>query len=503
MTAATLPVNPARAAAACLPIVLRCGPAAVRRIRYVFDTLFQAAGIPVTYVEVLPATGPCLLYADTAVGVPKAANVLFVFHSSDAWRHFKGQRRVERAETVEGLRAVFHQRSEGDDPEAGIGFDIVANAFYFLSSWAERRGNGPSSSRQLYANAEFMRLGVPQDIVDRYLARLLDRLGALCARIGTPMWPALEWPGSKAFAVVLSHDVDFLPVGPLDNAVQGIKTIMRHLVLHLDPADAWRATRGWLGACIVGRDPYGCIPEIIAREQALGVRSSFQVAVGHRHRNDVSYHIENDRVRDYLGAITDAGFDLCLHGSYLSTEKAPWYVDEVELLASRLGRPLGSRQHFLSFEYDALFEAQELAGIEYDMSMGFPDRPGPRTGFSYPYFPYNLDADRPYKVLQIALFLMDVTLRGYMGLRPERARSVIGEFLTDLRNKRGCASVVWHPIVFGGARDPGYDRLYFDMVEKVGASGGLATDGRTINEYWRERAREYESFAWLHNSSTR
>ena len=46
-----------------------------------------------------------------------------------------------------------------------------------------------------------------------------------------------------------------------------------------------------------------------------------------------------------------------------------------------------------------------------------------------------------------------------------------------LRSKRGCVSAVWHPIVFGGARDPGYDRLFWDMVEHVPGIGGLATDG--------------------------
>ena len=91
---------------------------------------------------------------------------------------------------------------------------------------------------------------------------------------------------------------------------------------------------------------------------------------------------------------------------------------EARLLGERLARPLGSRQHFLSFDYDTLFAAQEEAGIRYDMSMGYPDRLGPRAGFSHPYFPYNLREDRPYRVLQFSLFLMDVTLRSYMGLRP-------------------------------------------------------------------------------------
>ena len=483
------------AAARRLPVVLRCASAAARRVRYVLDSLFMAADIPLVYVEVPPTSGPWLLHAGQPEAGPAGSRALFLPHDAQAWEHFAGSSEVRVATKAGDLQLVLGGAMEVGATNAAVGCDLVVNAFYFLSSWAERRDSGTSSSRQLHATSEFVRLGVPQDIVDRYLSHLLDALRAHCACIGAPPWPAPEWPGGHSFAMVLSHDVDFLPVGPLDNLTQGAKTVLRHLLRHRDPGDAWRAARGWLSAVARGRDPYGCVPQIIQREEALGVRSSFQVAVGHRHPNDVNYHIESDSVRDYLRAITDAGFDLCLHGSYRSTENPQWYVEEVELLARRLSRPQGSRQHFLSFDYDTLFAAQEQAGIQYDMSMGYPDSPGPRAGFSYPYFPYNLREDRPYRVLQISLFLMDVTLRGYLGLRPAAAKTVIDACLHELRDKRGCASAVWHPIVFGGARDPGYDSLYYEMTRQISTMGGLGTDGHTVNTHWRERAARYSSFS--------
>ena len=134
----------------------------------------------------------------------------------------------------------------------------------------------------------------------------------------------------------------------------------------------------------------------------------------------MNYHIESDSVRDYLRAITDAGFDLCLHGSYRSTENPQWYVEEVELLARRLSRPQGSRQHFLSFDYDTLFAAQEQAGIQYDMSMGYPDSPE-RAGF--PTRTSRTTArNRPYRVLQISCS-MDVTLRVIWASAQQQRRS--------------------------------------------------------------------------------
>ena len=396
---------------------------------------------------------------------------------------------------VDGLVTVFPEPRGGFDATAGIAFDIIANAFYFLSSWSERAAGNTPQTRRLHASSVFARLGIPQDVVDRYLDRIVVGIDTLCKRIGSPGWPPLVWPQDREFALVLSHDVDFIPDGLFDNLKQGAKTFVRHLVRQRSIGDTAASMAGLARALAAGRDPYGCVPEIIAGEKRLGVRSSFQVAVGHRHPDDVNYSIGNDRTRDYLSAITKAGFDLCLHGSYRSTENPSWYAEEVQLLTDRLGRPSGSRQHFLSFDYDALFEVQERTGIRYDMSMGFPDRPGPRAGFSFPYFPYNLNEDRAYQVLEISLFLMDVTLQGYMGLRPDAANHTIAAALADLRRKRGCASAVWHPIVFGGARDPGYEGLYWSMIDLVRSTGGLAADGATIERYWRERARQYSSFS--------
>ena len=480
-----------------LPIVLRCDPAVSRRVRYTFDSLFLAAGIPVEFVDCAPATGPWILYAVEREAVGADSRAVWVAHDSSAWQHFAGTAQITRAEWVDELAVVFPPQREAGLGPFDVRFDLAANAFYFLSSWSERYAGDPAlTSRQLYRASDFFRLGVPQDIVDRYLRYLVQRVHAQCDRLGQPIWTPAVWPDACAFALVLSHDVDYLPVRPFDNMIQAAKAVLRHLIRQRDPADAWRAARGWLAALAAGRDPYGCVPEILAREQALGVRSSFQVAVGHRHPNDVNYHIDDDRVRDYLRAIVDAGFDLCLHGSYRSTEDPRWYREEVQLLGERLARPLGSRQHFLSFDYDTLFLAQEAAGIRYDMSMGFPDQPGPRAGFSYPYFPYNLREDRPFQVVQISLFLMDVTLRSYMGLRPSSALPIIEASLRDLHAKRGCASAVWHPIVFAGARDPGYGELYFEMADRTRRLQGLPTDGRTIDSYWRHRAKAYTSFSF-------
>lgn len=477
-----------------LVVVMRCAPHVENRAAYVLDTLLAAVGVEPAYRRQPPAHGPWILYAPSNATGAANPQCLSIAHIPSDWEAFD---KVTGSHRVAGVDVVLEGRQPAFDGSIDVDFDLLANAFYFLSSWDERSRADDGQARLSHSDSVFVRLGVAQDIVDRYLHHLTVRLERLCGRAGLALPLQRSWPGAASYAVVLSHDVDYIPSGKLDVLRQGSKSVLRHLVRQRDPHDAMLAMRGLIRAVVGGRDPYGCVPELIKAESALGVRSSFQVAVVRRHANDVNYRIEDDRVRDYLRIITDAGFDLCLHGSYRSSESTDWYAAEADLLGERLSRPRGSRQHYLSFDYDRLFSAQEKAGIAYDMSMGFHDHTGPRAGFSYPYFPYCVAEDRPYNVLQISLFLMDVTLQSYMRLKPDPAWEVIEATLDDLRDKGGCASVVWHPIVFGGARDPGYDALYWRLVKHVQHSGGLATDGHTVDAFWRQRCSGYKSFSRL------
>jgi hypothetical protein len=474
-----------------LAVVLSCDDVRVRRVRYVFDTLFMAKGLAVAYVTEPPPDGPWLLYARPESWGSLEERCIAIPYIPHAWDFSSPLYARELSCTGDG-RASLDAMHSG----CSITFDLVACAFYFLSSWSERTER-VEETRGLFRNSVYSELQIPQDIVDRYLELLMGALRTKCERISSARWLDPIWPGEAEYSIVLSHDIDFIPGGLIDSVKQAAKTMARHLIRERDPSDALRSGVGFLSAVVGGRDAYGCVPEIIEKEKRLGVKAAFQVAVGHRHPLDVNYRIEEEKVAAYLRTILNEDFELNLHGSYRSTEKLDWYIDEANVLARVLSKPLGSRQHFLSFHYDRLFTAQERSGIQYDMSMGYPDRTGPRAGFSYPYFPYCLSEDRPYNVLEISLFLMDVTLRSYLGLKGEEAWSVIEEELARVRRKRGCVSVVWHPIVFGGARDPGYDALFWKLVEYVQGTNGLPTDGRTINACWRARANEYSSFASL------
>ena len=247
-----------------------------------------------------PEHGPWLFYGSNKETTWPSSRCLAIAHCPESWRFLAGRDNITAARTLDGLPALFPETAPGFEPPADIPFDVVANAFYFLSSWSERRESEIGHMRRLHTNSVYARFDLPQDIVDLYLARIIDLLDAICDRLGIERWTGIEWPKHATHAVVLSHDIDFIPSGIFDVAKQGAKTVLRHLLRQRDPADAIRAAAGLVRALVQGRDPYGCIPEIIERERKLGVRASFQVAVGHRHPDDVNYRIEDERTREYL-----------------------------------------------------------------------------------------------------------------------------------------------------------------------------------------------------------
>ena len=479
-----------------LCIALECDELLMTKVKYVFDTLFMAAGVRTEYVARLPADRSGLIYSSNSQAAIGRDGVVLIPHTPDVWQRIARGDRPGQAKWCQGMTVIWPTSNEALPKVRSLDFDLVANAFYFLASCSERGPRRSDDVRRVHADSEFQRCGVPQTIVDDLLKVLLqsvERVTYCCCEQSEDT----TWPGRSTYAVVLSHDVDFLPLSVLGMVWQGARTFMRHSVRERAPGEALKAMWGLIRAGLSGRDPYGCIPEIIQKESKLKVYSSFQVAVTRRHPRDVNYDTSRADVQAYLGVITQSGFDMCLHGSYTSTRNLEAYCEEVTRFTDQFGAPKGSRQHFLCFDYDVLFKAQEMANIEYDMSIGYPDHVGSRVGFSHPFFPYCLEEDRPYNVVEIPLLVMDVTLRSYMGLLAEAAWTEIAGQLDYLQSTNGCGSVVWHPIVFGGARDPGYDELYWRLIDRVQSTGGLATDGRAINRHWRARAQNYDSFAGL------
>src|SRR5262245_46943652 len=109
---------------AALTIVVRCDASRLNRVRYVFDSLLCAAGIPVAYADAAPAGCPWLEYAPSASASasasPRAATRLFIPHCPAAWDIFDAGTDVSTVESVDGVQVVLSRRGDHATPDGSI-----------------------------------------------------------------------------------------------------------------------------------------------------------------------------------------------------------------------------------------------------------------------------------------------------------------------------------------------------------------------------------------------
>ena len=192
--------------------------------RYVIDSLLMALDVPVSYSSHPPPNGPWLLYAERAELEGNSGRCLYVPYRSSAWQSLHQDEASFSFEKVAGVPNILPGGVLQAHETCDIRIDLFANAFWFLSSWAEKvRGTGERYTRTVLGK-RIRTTRHRADVVDIYLDVLRRELDACCERANVSEWRRPEWPHGRDYAVVLSHDVDFIPANQLDILKQGVKT---------------------------------------------------------------------------------------------------------------------------------------------------------------------------------------------------------------------------------------------------------------------------------------
>ena len=147
----------------------------------------------------------------------------------------------------------------------------------------------------------------------------------------------------------------------------------------------------------------------------------------------------------------------------------------------------GIRFHYLRMRWHEVVGRLDRLGVEYDTTLGFSDRPGPRAGFSFPFRPWDHAAGRPASFLELPLLLMDATLAEsrYMGLSPSRGRKEVDAVLDRLAATGGGAAILWHNDRFDPVYGRGWDGVYEHLLEGIAARGGTAGTGAALCDWWK------------------
>ncbi|MGH2456442.1 MAG: hypothetical protein ACRDHD_09335, partial [Candidatus Limnocylindria bacterium] len=245
------------------------------------------------------------------------------------------------------------------------------------------------------------------------------------------------------------------------------------------------------------RDDFWLFDRLIESERSLGLRSTFLFAAVASHgasgsRHDVHYDLGWPRFRSLLATLRGLEVEIGLHASYGAHRSAARLAAERRRVEELAGVTVaGVRHHYwhLGADPDATLRAHEEAGLSYDSSLAFNDRPGLRRGIALPFRPWDAALGRPLRVLQLPVLAMDGSLFGD-GAGAEAAADELWQAIEEVRTVGGLAVLDWHVRASFPANRPfrAWAECYQLTLRRLAAARDLwVTDLGSIEAWWRRR----------------
>jgi len=277
---------------------------------------------------------------------------------------------------------------------------------------------------------------------------------------------SVEYPGGRRFAVCLTHDVDLLYFGrTMVNLVR--KDGLAHRLLH---------------GLSLGLNPRWNMREIADLEERYGAKSTFFLEAFGPDDEDFNYFIED--AREQVSDLVERGFEIGLHGGHGAHKDFQKLTAEKARLEKVVGAKVeGYRGHYLRFDVPDTWHLLEQAGFSYDSTIGFVDRVGFRNGMCHPFWPFDLNQDKPARVLEIPLAVMDGALFEHRGMGIADAERLMDKLLAQVIEANGVLTILWHNTHCRGA----YGKLYGRLLGKYHDQGAWLTSAGDLAKWWMER----------------
>ncbi|MCD8480681.1 MAG: hypothetical protein LRZ88_11030 [Candidatus Cloacimonetes bacterium] len=175
-----------------------------------------------------------------------------------------------------------------------------------------------------------------------------------------------------------------------------------------------------------------------------------------------------------------------MHGSPDSAFNLSVLNKELDNLRGLGFNPTGFRTHYLHFDYQKSFSVLEAAGIKYDSTLGYWENIGFRAGISFPFYPFNIKENRPFRVLEIPLIVMDTTLHSAkaMNLSSLSGARTLNRLIGMAATYQSHISLLWHNTTFDPVDYPGWGKLYWKTIKRALNKQAWVTSLNDIYEEW-------------------
>jgi len=257
------------------------------------------------------------------------------------------------------------------------------------------------------------------------------------------------------FNVCLSHDVD-----KIDKSFQFVTHFLKRL------AEGDIRSAAYQVRSVFHKEHYWCFEKIMGIERERGLKSTFfflnetfpvEILKPSSWKLGIGYYdVFNPRVQGIIKELDSEGWEIGLHGSYLSFKDGDLLKKEKNDLEKITGHCVpGVRQHYLNMD-EHTWERQAEAGFHYDASFGYTRNIGFREDR---YVPFNPIVNRRFHVVPLAL--MDFCV-----MRKKETIWEIKKVLDMAEEKKACLVLNWHQHVFNDREFPGWTQMYLDLIDE-------------------------------------
>ncbi len=268
-------------------------------------------------------------------------------------------------------------------------------------------------------------------------------------------------PAASRYELLLTHDVDMLkgyhrPWEPLRNAAGDV-------VKRFDPMRAIRR----LGDSYLSGEPWGTARDIMGASEKYGVPSRFYFMGPSENSMDSPYVLRLPRLlRQLSDEMASRGHIVGYHPCFATANDAGEWRRQREGLETVLGRPVREgRQHVLRYSADVTPDIWSDAGMTLDLTLGWPEVTGFRSGTCRRHASYSLRRRQTLPLEQISTSIMDFGLFGgkYRSLTVDAALADCRGVIDACRKFGGSLVVLFHT----GQRRPPVTSFYERLLAIV------------------------------------
>lgn len=335
------------------------------------------------------------------------------------------------------------------------GIDVFASAFFLLSRWEEyvitkRDKFGRFQAKESLAVKENT---LHRPLVNEYAEMIWNML------------IYLEYQQERKysnFEFVVTHDID-QPIR-LINMKMLAKSFLKNVFIFKDILGGAIDISTYVANKFSPKfDIANSYDFLMKCSEQAGIKSIFNFQNSKKTKFDWGYKNNTKFMKNTFQLIKDSGHILGFHPSYYSYDNPVLWKREYEELCTITNSDIKiGRQHFLRFKIPNTWQIWEDNNLEYDLTLGFPERVGFRCGTCSPFSAFNLLDRKKLKIKEMPLIFMEKTLMNYQkGVSDEEFIEKANNMVSICKKYKGKFVFLWHNSSFDRKK---YNRDFYKKL---------------------------------------